>query len=244
MANVVYNYPKSSCRCYKCKKIFLMDLVRDVPTNLSFKNCDTPKMFECYNQKPFSVDIQPKSDYGYINLNPTAMSNAYSKDFYRIECPNNACSEVQYTNKDPRLISVAHGGQMLTLDRPPTDKTPKLSDISTDTDLNGYGQKYRTYSDIKGGNIIYYIDKSIQDPFFSPLFSAPARVYGTIYRDPMGSIKPQYYRDSLERDPINNNKDSYDCGLSWMRDSQEHRQDLLARQMYKRNQEKWESRWK
>jgi hypothetical protein len=202
-------------------------------------------MFECYDRKPFRVDIEPKNEHGYVNINPLVMRGKYANDFQQIDCSRNtACSKVQYASKDPRLISVAHGGQVLTLDRPPADSTPSPAQVSTDISLDKYGQGYRTYSDIDGGHIMYYIDKSRQDPFYTPLFSTSARAYGTLYRDPMGVYKPQYDREPLKcNDPLNTTKDSYEGGLSWIQDSQEHRQDLLAKQLRKRNQERWEPRW-
>jgi hypothetical protein len=245
MANVVYNYPKSSCSCYNCTETSYPCSTTGLPSNMSVRNCQTPAMFECYDRKPFRFDIEPRNEQGYKNLNPVVMKGKFSDDFQRIECPGiRGCPKIQYASTDPRLVSAAHSGQVLTLDRPPMNSTPDLTQISTDKNLDGYGQGYRTYSDIDGGQIMYYIDKSTQDPFYSPNFSTSARALGTLYRDPMGAMKPQYDREPLKcNDPLNTTKDHYDGGLSWIQDSQEHRQDLLSLQMRKRNQERFEPRW-
>lgn len=245
MANAIYDYPKSSCNCYKCTETFYSSETNGFPTNMSIKNCETPKMFECYDSKPLYVDIEPKNENGYVNINPVILGN-YASDFQQINCLNNiSCPKVQYASKDPRLVSVAHGGQVLTLDRPPLNNNVDLSQISTDTSLDRYGQNYSTYSDINGGNITYYINKSRQDPFYSPLFSTSALAYGTLYRDPMGVNRAQYDRKPLKyNDPFNTVKDSYEGGLSWIQDSQEHRQDLLSKIMRKQNEQRWELRWK
>ena len=245
MANVVYDYPKSSCRCYECTETPYSRASGGVPTNMSIRDCETPGMFECYDRKPFRFDIEPKNEHGYFNLNPGVISGKYADDFQQIDFPENtAFPKVQYASKDPRLVSVAHGGQVLTLDRPPVDSTIDLAQVYTDTSLDRYGQGYRTYSDIDGGYIMYYIDKSRQDPFFTPLFSTSARAYGTLYRDPMGAYKPQYDREPLKcNDPLNTTKDYYEGGLSWIQDSQEHRQDILSKIMRKQNEQRWEPRW-
>lgn len=245
MANIVYNYPKSSCTCYNCTAKKYPCETSGVPSNMSVRNCKVPAMFECYDRKPFRFDIEPRDETGYDILNPQVLQDNYAKDFKQVECPDNkSCPKVQYASPDPRLISPAHGGQVLTFDRPPIDSTIKLSEIATNKKLDGYGQKYNGYFDTTGGQIVYYIDKSIQDPFFSPNFVTSARAYGTLYRDPMGAMKPQYTRKPLKcSDPLNTQKDSYEGGLSWIQDSMEHRQDLMSLQSRKRNQERFEPRW-
>jgi hypothetical protein len=141
-----------------------------------------------------------------------------------------------------------HGGQVLTLDTPPFDSTVKLADIMTDKRLDEYGQGYRTYSDIDGGYMGYYIDKSIEDPFFGPNFMQPAYNNAVLYQDPMGNIKPQYYRKPVRNINVMDTKpvmvDAQNGCLSWIRDSVEQREDLMARQMAVRNQQRWEPRWR
>jgi hypothetical protein len=60
----------------------------------------------------------------------------------------------------------------------------------------------------------------------------------------MGSLKAHYEREPLiSNDPINTDKKYYKGGLSWIEDSQEHREDLLSKQMSKHNWERWAPRW-
>jgi hypothetical protein len=242
----VFDYSKSSCNCYKCADYTYSYVSKGVPTNMSIRNCETPEMLECYDRKLFRSDIEPTNEPdSYAHINPQVVHNNYANDFKQINCSDNTtCPSVQYASKDPRLISVAHSGQVLTLDRPPINGSVDLSKISTDTGLDGYGQKYNTYSDINAGDILYYINKSRKDPFYTPLFSTSANVYGTLYRDPMGVIRPQYEREPLKHsDPFNTTKESYDGCLSWIRDSQEHREDILSKNMRKYNEQRWEPRW-
>ena len=87
--------------------------------------------------------------------------------------------------------------------------------------------------------------KSIQDVEFEPLFTNNADVKGVIFKDPMGSMKPQYIRTPIIKtnllDTKNNNYK--DVGLSWIRDSHESREDLLSFKMSKYNEQRYEPRW-
>jgi hypothetical protein len=192
-------------------------------------NIQTPSMFH--------QEVQPKKNDGYIYLNPSAMQSKSAFDFKPfINKQDSFCSKLQYSSADPRLISASHGGQRLTFGNPPIDDKNYLDELS----LDNYGKNYNTYSDINAGNITYYINNSIKDPLFKPIFSIPSRLTSTFYKDPMGSIKPQYYRQPLNYyDPINSDKKYYNGGLSWLEDSQEHREDILSKQMNKINEQRF-----
>ena len=235
------DYPKSSCDCYDCKRQNFTH--SGTPSNLSVRNCDFSK-YECGNKFGFKKQIEPRGLKGYNNINPNVWEDSYDKNFHPVECKNNkGCTKV-YASTDPRLVSAAHGGQVMTLDRPPITTDIKLKDIYTDKSLQGYGQNYKTYSDINAGQIMYYTDKSRQDAFYEPLFSSSAMTHGTLYKDPMGAMKPQYDRVPLKcNDPLNTDMNRYEGGLSWIQDSQNHRQDLLAKQMRKHNEQRWMPRW-
>lgn len=223
--NIEHNYDKSSCRCYNCTQAIYSNRTEGIPTNFSLLNCETPAMFECYKNKLFRSDIEPRNKNGYNLINPSVIED------------NNSPNIV-----DARLISPLHGGQILNLDRKPKNSGLKLNEIY-DSNLTNYGQKYRTYSDIDAGQVLYYINKSQQDPFYYPVFSSSAQVYGNLYKDPMGSIKPEYNRVPLNHYDRFETRNNYDGNLSWIADSQEYREDLMASQMSKFNQQKWASRW-
>lgn len=244
MANVIYNYPKSSCHCFNCPDKAQPCPTSGVPTNMSVRNCEFPT-YECHNRRSFRFDIEPRDTKGYMNINPSVMTSKHAKNFIQVECSGKqGCPKLQYASTDPRLISVAHSGQVLTLDRPPTDSTQVLDDVATDRNLDGYGQNYKSYNDVNAGQIMYYINKEQQDPFFSPNFTTSARAYGTMYKDPMGAMKPQYDRELLKcNNPLNTKNNNYEGGLSFIQDTMNHRQDLMSRQLRKRNQERWAPRW-
>jgi len=206
-------------------------------TNMSIEKCEIPKELDSFVRLQFRERNEPKNQNGISILNPDALDNKYANDFYPID------SGRRWGSRDPKLFSASHE-QVLTLDRQPIDGRIPLEKIYTDTSLDNYGKNYRTYSDINAGHITYYIDKSIEDPFFEPLYTNKILSSGELYKDPMGGIKPQYERRILTKnDPINMDRSSYNGCLSWIEDTQEHREDLLSKQMRKYNQQRWEPRW-
>ena len=64
------------------------------------------------------------------------------------------------------------------------------------------------------------------------------------YQDPMNAMKPYYHRVPLVRDdPIGPERDVYSGCLSWIQDSNEQREDIMALQLSGQNRSKWSSRW-
>ena len=62
----------------------------------------------------------------------------------------------------------------------------------------------------------------------------------------MGNIKPEYNRIVNEKyDRINGDPSDVtgEYSLSFIKDSQYYREDLMAKQMWKHNQEKYSARW-
>ena len=212
-----------------------MLLLKKMTTNMSIENFTIPYQLKNEDNILFLSEIQPKKNEGYVYLNPQALISKYATDF-KINIEN------QWVGQDPKLISGARGGHLI-LDRPPIDGSIPLDKIATDKSLDNYGKSYKTYSDIKAGHITYYVDKSIKDPFFDPIYTIPAHITGELYKDPMDSFKSQYERHFLNRDPINSVNCSYNGCLSWIQDSQEHREDIISKQMRKHNEQRWQNRW-
>lgn len=245
MANIVYKYPLSSCNCYRCTDNKYSFPDKGVPTNMSVRDCDFPKYFECYDNKLFRKDQQPTHQKGQITLNPQVFTEKFADDFHRVNCPNNeSCPKIQYASMDPRLISASHTGQVQTLDSPPITGGVRLNSLLDNQLLDNYGQNYKSYADVNAGQIMYYINKSLKDPYFNPNFVTSTTATGTLYQDPMGAMKPRYNRKPLTaNNPIGPRRNNYEGSLSWMEDSLSHRQDLLSLQMRRRNQERYAPRW-
>ena len=242
MSKIFNNYPQSSTNSYNCTKNNYV-FSDGIPTNMSVRNCDFPSYYECYDKTLFKEQIEPRNIHGFTNLNPEAIRNQYDTSFNPVYCEKN--KRLVYGSSDPRLISPVHSGQILALDKPPINGGQiKLSEIYTDPTLTNYGKQYRSYYDVNVGDITYYIDKSIEDAFYKPVYENNAFDTGYLFKDPMGSMKPQYERTPVIWDNVLNTKrDNYRGGLSWIEDSNETREDLMARQQRTHNQEKYSARW-
>ena len=132
------------------------------------------------------------------------------------------------------------------LSRPPTEKysylfnykpetIPTLQNMYNYKDSHKYkaGSPYSNFDDIMGGTISYHKNRHpISHDFSSPNFTNKNEITFTQYIDPMGSFKPEYTRTHKE----NNNKGQ----LTWIQDSCEWREDLMARQQRKSNQSRYE----
>ena len=245
MTELIDNHPQSSCNCYDCANKNYIFNNEGFPTNMSVRNNDFSNYYDCIDKKLFKNQIEPKNLNGYTYINPYTISKSYDKNFQVIDDPTANKDGKVYISNDPRLISATHFGQMLELDRPPINEDVKLDEIYTNPNMKYYGQTYNSYSDINAGQIMYYIDKSIQDAEFEPIFTNNSVVKGTMFKDPMGAMKPQYNRTSIINTNLLDTKhNNYkDVGLSWIRDSQESREDLLALQMRKHNEQRYEPRW-
>lgn len=248
MTDVIYNYPKSSCTCYECDKDKFFK-PSGVPTNMSVRDCKFSEYYDCYPHRIFKVQTEPQSKNGIKILNPSVVATEkFDSNFRQINvssCPASSCKGTTYLNSDPRLFNAA-GGTWMQLDRPPLVSTPKLNTLTTDKELNCYGQGYKTYADVNAGQIMYYINKSQEDAFFEPVFSKKATMVGDIYQDPMGNIKPQYNRVPVGKyNPILG--DPCDIAgefcLSSMKDSQYFREDIMALQQRKHNEQRYAPRW-
>lgn len=219
MNNIIYDYPKSSC-CLQEQCEYRPNC--GIPTNIGVYNCD--KKF--YN-KDFKDDLEPSLKCGFTYLNPQAYQDKVAWDFEnRKDCclqdsPGDEKTKYNtFTSTDPRLIDVPRALKM-SLDRPPMDSSVKLNEIYCNETLLGYGKNYRTYSDIDGGQILYYTDDKFSDVFFNPVFSTPSKVTGDISFDPMGGLEINYNRKPCVK-PIQM------CGLSWLNDSNSWREDLTG----------------
>jgi hypothetical protein len=157
---------------------------------------------------------------------------SWDTDFEKIPCVSQSardvCNKVAFVSQDPRLVSSAHSGQRLALDNIPLNGKVQVWDTPY---IAGYrAASYGSYSNIHGGQNTYYYGKDLAVPFISELFIKPGLVVKEDYVDPMDSYKPHYCRASM---------DNKNC-LSWIRDSQFHREDLMSKQIWNRNQTNYE----
>ncbi len=252
-------YPQSSCD-------FGNDTFVNQGTAASngIRGCTMPSSFEHdFRQSilpPTMIgpqDITAAKNFKISTINPEAyVSKTENSGFQAIRLPktdNLGCSNetrsmetgksstVVYGNNDPRLFEGVRG-MWLNLDTIPLESKVKLSQIYNE-DLRGYGKNYGTYADIKAGDVMYYIGEERKTPYYAPLFDKTSVVGVNLYKDPMGTVKVEYPRYEKQPDLLGNKCDNDGYSLSWMRDSQMQRDDIMTSQMAVRNQQRFESRY-
>jgi len=179
-------------------------------------------------------------------LNPELYAENVATDFEEI--PKTACGKKGFSSHDARLKNPRTGNIPLELDKRPMDMS--VSGLYGDDVYSSQGEHWKTgftrYEDMRKGQITYYVDQEIAGPFPHPNFNAAAAVTGNITVTPMNKIKAVYKRTPLKcNDCLNTNKCRCDylSGLSWIEDSNEQREDIMASQAWRNNVNKWEARW-
>ncbi len=179
------------------------------------------------NERAARITVKPITD-GYVRINAL---NSWDTDFKEIPCStrdgSQVCNKIAYLSQDPRLVSPAHSGQRMALDNVPLNGKVQVWETPY---IAGYPNVYNSYSDIHGGQNTYYYNKELATPFIPQIFVQPGLVMKENYIDPMDSYKPHYCRAAM---------DNKNC-LSWIRDSQFHREDLMSKQIWNRNQTNYE----
>lgn len=247
LANILWSYPQSSCNCYQCDKNEYTS-PEGQPTNFSVESCVVPQKFECVDRSLIRKSVEPTDSNDdndkYTFLNHLDMSSQNS-GFFKVKCNKESyCPRETYVSHDPRLLDPVRNS-LLKLDRPPMSGSLPLKEVYSEK-LKNYGQNSFGYSDINSGQIQYYIDHSIEDAFFKPVYDIPSDVDSVLYKDPMDNMKPQYNRHHNIIDNIQNLPEPgniYGC-LSFIQDTSEQREQIISLQQLKNNSQKWSSRWK
>lgn len=206
------------------------------PSSIGIRNCHK---VPCASRIIYGKSQQPPlclTNPSHILLNKCS-SLKPSPDFFPVrgckDCPN---SRIVYQSEDPRLLSVLRNIRT-KLDRPPDEGGMCMHEIYKDSMAYIHPGTYTGYEDINAGQIKYYIDKDIAPAYFNPLFTISSNVEHSIRIDPMGGVRPEYLR--CPKTQNNNNISPY----QFMRDTLSHREDLMARQMARANETRWESRF-
>ena len=163
------------------------------------------------------------SVYNYLNKRGVPPSPYFKKDINGTQMS---------TKADARLYSSAHN-QFMELDSVPIQNVyNSINDnVSGNPELNNYGKNYSGYSSINAGQIQYYVDSELSEPFYKPVYGTKAKVTGTMYKDPMDSVKPHFDREYPKFGMYN------DCTcLSSIDDTTKFRDDIMSRQQRVNNQ--------
>ena len=140
-----------------------------------------------------------------------------------------------YYVQDGRVVDSARNIRMV-LDKPAEVGAVDMDQVRT-FDNRNYGSVYKSYSDIKNGQISYYINNDVAQPFISPVYTLSSYVDKTIRIDPMDSPKPEYIKTPISSTLYAVSKDQS------TRDQLSFREDLMSRQQNLYNRTSWTNRW-
>ena len=143
-------------------------------------------------------------------------------------------SNIGWISKDASGMD-AQRSMRLCLDSSPMNSYIKDygSIYSPTSDITKYRSLYCYREDLPG-QIQYYVDPEMTNPFFSPLFPKDVKTFSAVYIDPMNNVHFDFKRSTKQ--PLNCN----DCGISEIRDCQNHREDILSHIMRERNRNEYE----
>lgn len=127
-----------------------------------------------------------------------------------------------------------HGmrGTVLPLDRPHYSANIHYEDIYNPV-ISRYGRQYTSYTDITGGSVYYWIPDNAGEVFFDPVYINPSIVQHKLVKDPLNNVRPEYTRTPLDFKGCN----------TFSKDQIEFREDLMARQSRKRDEQDYVMRW-
>lgn len=157
----------------------------------------------------------------YTILNPSNQLKL-APDFFKT-------SSGRYTSLDPRLKDVLRGGYSMELNVPVYDATWKSFNRTQENRVEA--TVYPSYGDIHGGQVSYYTDKYLAQPYFSPNYQIRARIEPVVFTDPMGALKPHYDRVPIMTTP------KYLSDYTFDQDQIGFREDIMALQSRTRDQQ-------
>lgn len=217
-------------------------------TNLSINECT----YDQNSYAPIFLNMSRgpcKPSYGscgYRKLNPQLYTTTRANDFCPAVLSENPCRRpVGWTAEDARLKTPRTGNIPLVLDTVPMDMSVGAKNVYSPC-LNAWQTGFSHYDDIRKGQITYYNDSNISDAFHSPVFQNEAATIATVEPTPMNGIESRYHRIPLKcRNCLQTSlcRCSYLGGLSWIEDSNEQRENIIASQMGRELKRKWSSRW-
>jgi hypothetical protein len=173
---------------------------------------------------------------------------------------SNDCNRPGWISSNPLTLN-ANTGQRMVFDRPVY--TGKMAGINAcNSGLYGDAfarvrpQVYKTYFDIQGGDEQFYVDKSNIFPYRNPVYASAAKVDSRVFVTPNEVVWPRYERSALDAcsgrsdcfgGVAQNGGAGYKCSipttLSALSDSQQHREDIIARQSGRINRQDWAYRY-
>lgn len=237
---------KSLCDCENCPKIPenqgwpVRESGNVYTNNLGLLKCNQLndiKTCISNNDVDWSKQPVPWSKDPLVILNPNfgmKKATGYFKDPNSNKNCDDECQKLGngVTAYDPRLIDVMRGGVYQTLDTAPYIGETLLKNIYNE-EFRNYGRGYINYETVNGGQIRYYVDRDIMDPYFSPVSTIRSNVKTEVYTTPMTSFWPTYKKIPFTKD------NKYISKQQFTRDTITHREDLMSKQMRLMNRQKF-----
>lgn len=222
-----------------------------LPSNLSTSDYERDDRFDKFNRNLHTQSIQPNifSRHEIIEPINANIGISFNPQFQPIDMevgPVNA-SHHTFTRIDPQLArNVSDLSPNRAMENPLRDRwslkhsaweaepgSVRLEDIY-DPRFTGYGTGYRSYTDTTTGQVRYYY--SDIDAYKRPNFITRSKIDHIDFQSPMGAILPEYNRAIMAD---NNRKIVED---QFLRDTLDHRENIMESLMRKRNSELWQLR--
>ena len=244
------NYPKTSCECSECPISGTplwpaSNISKSDTNNLGLKDCNQINdISSCKSTSFVNSNKYPNTwtENPYTILNPnfgleTSPGFFHDVDGNKCHCPpiKNHKKHTQIntvTALDPRLMYPIRGPGYQQLDRIPYTGNVLLKDIY-DSKYANYGKNYKNYKDIHSGQIMYYLDEDIDQPYFLPNYTIRSQVNAEVFKTPMGGTWPRYPKTPLTKNS------NYISPQQFTRDTVANREDLMSLQMARFNREKY-----
>jgi hypothetical protein len=179
------------------------------------------------------MEERPKSDRSIHFINQLGLQAM--EDYVMKDMTSGENKKGYYYVYDGRVVDAPRSIRM-TLDQPAMVGAVDMDQVAY-FDNSNYGGTYKTYSDIKNGQIAYYVNQDISQPFFNPVYTLSSFVDKTIRVDPMDSPKPEYIKTPITSTFHSVSKDQA------TRDELSFREDLMSRQQNLYNRTSWTNRW-
>lgn len=173
-----------------------------------------------------SMSYQPKNT-NFLNV----IGLRAAPDFEMTTQEQNNKPQFFYTN-DARTKDNFRGLEV-QLDKPSYIGCANMDQAFSIDNSNYKFSSYSGYKDMNNGQLAYYIDESIAQPFNSSVYTLSGLTKKQMFVDPMGANKPQYTK--LPYTSTLNAVSNY----QHTRDALSFREDLMSLQSRKRNQQSY-----
>lgn len=177
----------------------------------------------------YQVMSPEKSSINYLNK----IGGEAAPDTYEVF---NECypDKKGYTYFNDARVVDSFRGIRTVLDSPATVGWDKGMDATLSENNPSYKLgSYKNYNGMNNAQINYYVDKSISQPFYEPIYTLSSEVDKMVFVSPMDSVQPAYNKIPITSTLNSVSKDSA------TRDQLSFRDDLISKQQSGYLKSKW-----